>query len=112
MDNIFSALIPAAESAARESVAATLERFGEPALRFALAGNVEVRVLKPRETYLCASVELARLHLDVDKWPAPPAGLFVVEERTVYLRSCSPMTIAHEFGHALDFVLGGGIYLS
>jgi hypothetical protein len=42
----------------------------------------------------------------------PPAGLFVVEERTVYLRSTSPMTVAHEFAHALDCSLGGGVYLS
>lgn len=41
-----------------------------------------------------------------------PAGLFVVEERTVYLRSRSAMTVAHEFGHALDCALGDGIYRS
>ena len=109
---IFSALIPDAPAKARDTVARTLSRYGEPALRFAAANNVCVRILKPRETYARASASLARLGLDVDAWPAPPAGLFVVEERTVYLRSCSPMTIAHEFGHALDCVLGGGIYLS
>jgi hypothetical protein len=38
--------------------------------------------------------------------------LFVVEERAVYLRSHSPMTVAHEFGHALDCALGGGVYRS
>ena len=47
-----------------------------------------------------------------DAWPAPPAGLFVVEERALYLRSRSPMTVAHEFGHALDCALGGGVYRS
>lgn len=50
--------------------------------------------------------------MDVDAWPAPPAGLFVVEERTMYLRSRSPMTVAHEFGHALDCALGEGVYRS
>ena len=50
--------------------------------------------------------------VDVAAWPAPPAGLFVVEERSVYLRSRSPMTVAHEFGHALDCALGGGVYRS
>jgi hypothetical protein len=30
----------------------------------------------------------------------------------VYLRSRSTMTIAHEFGHALDCALGGGVYRS
>lgn len=52
---------------------------------------------------------LKRLGIDVDAWPAPPAGLFVVEERCVYLRSRSAMTIAHEFAHALDCALGGGV---
>jgi len=59
-----------------------------------------------------ASPALARLGIDVDAWPAPPAGLFVVEERTVYLRSLSTMTVAHEFGHALDCALGSGVYRS
>ena len=62
--------------------------------------------------YREASPALARLGIDVDSWPAPPAGLFVVEERTVYLRSRSVMTVAHEFGHALDCALGGGVYRS
>ena len=44
--------------------------------------------------------------------PLPPAGLFVVEERTVYLRNPTPMTIAHEFAHGLDCALGGGVYRS
>jgi hypothetical protein len=30
----------------------------------------------------------------------------------VYLRSHSPMTVAHEFGHALDCALGCGVYRS
>jgi len=42
---------------------------------------------------------LRRLASGVDDWPVPPAGLFVVEERTIYLRSTSPMTVAHEFAH-------------
>jgi len=35
-----------------------------------------------------------------------------VEERTVYLRAATAMTVAHEFGHALDCALGGGVYRS
>ena len=52
------------------------------------------------------------LRIDVDAWPCPPTRLFVVEERTVYLRSRSPMTVAHEFAHALDCALGCGVYRS
>jgi hypothetical protein len=73
---------------------------------------VTVVPLRRGERYASASSALARLGIDVDLWPAPPAGLFVVEERTVYLRSRSPMTVAHEFGHALDCALGGGVYHS
>lgn len=35
-----------------------------------------------------------------------------MEERRVYLRALGAMTVAHEFGHALDCALGGGTYRS
>jgi hypothetical protein len=94
------------------AISATLERFGAGALRFALDRQTRVAPLHRGEMYGEASPALARLGIDVDAWPAPPAGLFVVEERTVYLRSRSAMTVAHEFGHALDCALGGGVYRS
>ncbi len=106
------ALISRGPAKYRYAVAATLERFGSGALRFALDGGIRIAPLEKHEEYCRASPALARLGIDVDAWPAPPAGLFVVEERTVYLRSRSPMTVAHEFGHALDCVLGGGVYRS
>lgn len=94
------------------AIVQTLQRYGADALRFALDRGVTVAPLRRGERYASASPALARLGIDVDLWPAPPAGLFVVEERTVYLRSRSPMTVAHEFGHALDCALGGGVYHS
>jgi hypothetical protein len=113
MDNqIFSALIPDASATTRTQIAKTLRAFGEPALRFAVEQGTQVRPLGRGERYADASPALARLGIDVDAWPAPPAGLFVVEERTVYVRSRSAMTIGHEFGHALDCALGGGVYRS
>ncbi len=90
----------------------TLLRFGAGALAFARRNGVRVVPLRRGELYSRASAALARLGIDVDAWPAPPAGLFVVEERALYLRSRSPMTVAHEFGHALDCALGGGVYRS
>ena len=96
----------------RLAIAQTLQRFGCGALRFALDAGIRITPLRKNEGYCSASPALARLGIDVDRWPAPPAGLFVVEERTVYLRSRSPMTVAHEFGHALDCALGGGVYRS
>ncbi|MBV9270113.1 MAG: hypothetical protein JO165_03405 [Candidatus Eremiobacteraeota bacterium] len=103
-------LIDAGEGLRVEPIVGTLVRFGAPALRFAGERKTRVVPLRSGERYAERSVALRRLSVDVDSWPAPPAGLFVVEERTVYLRSRSPMTVAHEFGHALDCALGEGIY--
>ena len=94
------------------SVLETLVRFGRGPLAYARDAGIRVLLLRPGEPYRDASATLARLGIDVDAWPAPPAGLFVVEERSLYLRSRSPMTVAHEFGHALDCALGGGVYRS
>jgi hypothetical protein len=104
-----------AVDAAPESCAAidsVLDRFGHGALRLTASAGVRVVHLRPRESYRDRSRALRRLSSSVDEWPVPPAGLFVVEERAVYLRSTSPMTVAHEFAHALDCALGGGVYLS
>jgi len=101
-----------AEGGARRAVVATLRRFGAGALRFADRAAIRVHVLRDCDTYRAASPVLRRLGIDVDAWPAPPAGLFVVEERRVYLRAVGAMTVAHEFGHALDCALGGGTYRS
>jgi hypothetical protein len=90
----------------------TLLRFGHGALSYASRHAIRILLLRERELYREASPALARLGIDVDAWPAPPAGLFVVEERALFLRSRSPMTVAHEFGHALDCALGGGVYRS
>ena len=97
---------------AEPAVVATLLLFGQGALAYAARRGIRILLLRPAELYREASAALARLGIDVDAWPAPPAGLFVVEERALYLRSRSPMTVAHEFGHALDCALGGGVYRS
>jgi len=98
--------------AVRPHIEATLARFGDGALRLAVSAGIRIEVLTASERFRDRSLALRRLGAGVDDWPVPPAGLFVVEERTVYLRSTSPMTVAHEFAHALDCALGGGIYLS
>jgi len=64
------------------------------------------------ERFTARSPRLRDLAPHLDAWPTPPAGLFVVEERTAYVRSRSPLAIAHEFGHALDCALGAGVYRS
>jgi hypothetical protein len=95
-----------------EAIAETLARFGGGAVALALRRGIRIAALDPSERYRDASRSLRRLGVDVDAWPVPPAGLFVVEERTMYLRSATPMTVAHEFGHALDCALGDGVYRS
>jgi len=96
----------------RAQIERTLARFGTGALHLAATAGIRIEVLAAHERFRDRSVALRRLGAGVDEWPVPPAGLFVVEERAVYLRSTSPMTVAHEFAHALDCALGGGIYLS
>ena len=107
-----SLLLHCPDRSACTSIVTTLERFGAQAIAFALHSGTRIVPLAHAQRYDDASSALKRLGVDVDAWPAPPAGLFVVEERTVYLRSHSPMTVAHEFGHALDCALGGGVYRS
>lgn len=101
-----------ADAGTEHAIAATLERFGPDALELARRAAIRIVPLARGERYSDRSEALRRLEIDVDGWPAPPAGLFVVEERTMYLRSRSPMTVAHEFGHAIDCALGNGVYHS
>jgi hypothetical protein len=54
--------------------------------------------VRGNESYRDRSRALRRLATGIDEWPVPPAGLCVVEERAVYLRSTSPMTVARELG--------------
>jgi hypothetical protein len=97
---------------ARAAIDAVLDRFGPGPLRVAAAAGTRLVHLRGTDRYRDRSPVLRRLASGVDDWPVPPAGLFVVEERTIYLRSTSVMTVAHEFAHALDCALGGGVYLS
>jgi len=89
-----------------------VRRFGRGAETLARDSGTRIVALRAAERFRDRSDALRRLGAGVDRWPIPPAGLFVVEERTIYLRSTSPMTVAHEFAHAIDCALGGGIYLS
>ncbi len=112
MDTIYSALIPDASATKRGTIAQILSAFPSKLLEFVAEAGTTIRPLRIGEKYDAASPALKRLGIDVDAWPSAPAGLFVVEERAVYLRSLSPMTAAHEFGHAIDCALGGGVYHS
>ena len=105
-------LEPSAAACDAATIGTTLARFGGGAVAFARLHGIRITPLRATQRYRDASKALRRLGVDVDAWPVPPAGLFVVEERTVYLRSATPMTVAHEFAHGLDCALGGGVYRS
>ncbi|MGA9273384.1 MAG: hypothetical protein WBV67_07850, partial [Candidatus Cybelea sp.] len=64
---------------AETEVIETLLRFGRGALLYAARSRIRVLLLRAGELYREASQALTRLGIDVDAWPAPPAGLFVVE---------------------------------
>lgn len=94
-------------------VKSVLEQYyPKSAIRYLERAETKFIALQEHQKYADASPALRRLAVNLDGWPLPPAGLFVVEERTVYLRSTSAMTVCHEAGHALDCALGSGLYLS
>lgn len=87
---------------------AALRPFGEGALRAARDGGVRIRVLPASRKFAQCSPDVAAIVPDIDDWSAPPAGLFVLSERLLLLRSRAlRMTAAHEFGHALDAIAAG-----
>jgi hypothetical protein len=92
-------------------VAEILSVFPAHVVRYVTA-RVAIRCLSPGQRYRDASPALRGMEIDVDAWPVPPAGLFVVPDQAMYLRRVTPMAVAHEFGHALDCALGGGVYRS
>ena len=110
--DIVSMLIVGASKTARAEIAPHLGAYPAALLEKLVEHRCSVRALHINEKYRDASKALQRLGVDVDAWPVPPAGLFVVEERTVYLRSLSAMTVGHEVAHAIDCALGGGVYRS
>jgi len=110
--DVVSALLVDASQCDRTAIAQHINAYPRPLLERLVAADCRVRLLTKGERYRDVSGALRRLGADVDAWPVPPAGLFVVEERTVYLRSRSPMTIGHELAHAIDCALGDGIYRS
>jgi hypothetical protein len=92
-----------------------LRAFGEGALSRAADFGIRIRSVPRSSAFARCSPTVAALVPDIDSWPAPPAGLFVLEERCILLRSGAlRMAAAHEFGHALDAVLAArsGSYLS
>lgn len=82
-------------------------------LRFLKISGIRVRVLRARERYADASAALRYLeNHGPDWWVVAPSGIFVCDERTLYVRNVTVHTTTHECMHALDLGLGGDQYLS
>jgi hypothetical protein len=96
----------------RSIIDGVLDRFPDHLIARLSSGGTKIIPLNSGERYLDASHTLRQLSVDIDAWPLPPAGLFVVADRTLYLRAVSAMSVGHELGHAVDAELGGGQYLS
>lgn len=83
-----------------------LAPFGVAALQKAVDAGIRIAMVPAGRAFSQCSHSVASLVPDIDQWAAPPAGLFVLEERLVLLRnSALRMAAAHEFAHALDAVL-------
>ena len=94
----------------RAIVRAAIELYPPHILELARQRGIRIRVLTPGQQYRQISPFLESQRIDVDAWPVAPSGLFVVNERTLYLRRVDAFTITHEFGHAIDCALGNGEY--
>ena len=93
------------------TIDAILEKYIPPSIcAFLAERGTKIIVVSGANAFCNASPALQSLGARVDDWPTPPAGLFVVSERTLYIRQVSAMTVVHELGHAFDLALGGDVY--
>lgn len=106
MTSSIDGLVQSCNETDRKRIEDVLSRFPVKLLEFTLEKGIKIRALTYGEKYQDASEELRELGIDVDGWPTPPSGLFVPAERTMYLRKMCAMTIAHEYGHAIDCAFG------
>lgn len=113
-----SVVVPAQYEDARSLVGTLLQRtppralvaslacFGRAALERVVSGGIRAVIVPPGRPFSQCSRSVASLAPEIDRWHAPPAGLFVLEERLLLLRPHAlRMAAAHEFAHALDAVM-------
>ena len=91
------------ERAPAVALARVLADFGAAALQRVVDAGTRIAIIPAGQRFCDVSPSVGRAVPDIDNWPAPPSGLFVVDERRMLLRSGAlRMTAAHEFAHALD----------
>ncbi len=88
------------------TLVAALACFGRAALERAIAGGIRAVIVPANRPFAQCSRSVASLAPEIDRWHAPPVGLFVLEERLLLLRPHAlRMAAAHEFAHAFDAVM-------
>jgi hypothetical protein len=96
----------------REDLAQLLTQAVPPSiLRFVAAYDVAIRPLFSNEDFPDVSPALSDVGF-LQAHPIQPPGLYVPEEKTLYLRSVSALVVGHELMHAVDDALGGTAYYS
>lgn len=105
MDRVINALTPDVATEVQSHVADVLCKFSPTMLYRVVEANAIVQPLKKAEPCTEVSAALRRFGIDVAAWPALPAASSWFKSGRRNLRGRSPMTIAHEFGHAVDCTL-------
>jgi len=100
---VLSTMLGAASPAELEDA---LAAYGESVLTAAMRRGFTIAIVPEGRPFASFSSSVARCAPGIDKWAAPPSGLFVVDEKRILLRPYAlRMTAAHEFAHALDALL-------
>jgi len=96
----------------RPLLGTTLKKFGSSLLQEAARADIRFCLLREMPGMATLSATLCDRATALDEWPQDEAGYFSPHERMIYLRSLSPVLLAREFGHAVDYALGGGKFYS
>jgi hypothetical protein len=100
------------KKATRTQIEDWLAHMGDDVCTVLAANNITITVLRNGQLYNDVSPTLRELKASVDSRPVAPAGLFIVQDRSIILRSANNMTFFHEVQHAIDLCLGAGGYRS
>jgi hypothetical protein len=95
----------------RAAITSVLKQLGADLGDVLSHGGGRFVVLKPGQEY-CDVSPFMRARFIYDPWPHSPGGVFIPDEMTAYLRTVTPMSVAHEAMHMVDKVLGRHEYRS
>jgi hypothetical protein len=84
-----------ANLADRTAITNVLKQLGADVCDVLSHGGGRFVVLKPDQEY-CDVSPFMRARFIYDPWLQKPGGIFCSEEMTAYIRTVTPMTVAHE----------------